>query len=340
MSLKGLALFALLLTMIISANGVNAMNPEVRLPEWNRTSFTISEWKPEEGILVVRVEIAANAVTLRQISSKLHLPEKLSQQADLRERKILKKGDKAVFFHRISVKPDYYGWIEIDLRAMPDQVELLELVRKTHANEPITAKILEEEAKTVVQPISIGTSFPLLLRKDIAIGSSEEMTFKAEYKAGQKVFYMWYPPAGIGKGITAEGIKAFDAAVRLGNLVKAEAAANMLVKKFTSFDEPLVLEKDNGESFAIPARMAIDLINADMLSLRAICSNTTTELEKSLETMPASFIRPFLYFNLGVLYENNKDFARAQGAFKKALTDLPVWPMALEKVEKSGKKGN
>jgi len=340
MPLKGLALFALLLTMIISANGVNAMNPEVRLPEWCRTSFSISEWQPNEGVLVVRVEIAANAITLRQISSKLHLPKDLSQQGDLRERKILKKGDKAVFLHRVSIKPDYYGWVEIDLRAMPDQTELLELVRKTHAGEPITARILEEEAKTVSQPITIGTSLPLLLRNDIAIGSSEEMAFKPEYKSGKRVFYMWYPPSGIGKGITAEGIKAFDSALRLGNLVKAEAAANMLVKKFTNFDEPLTLEKDDGESFAIPAKMAIELINADMLSLRAICSNSTPELEKSLEAMKPGFTRPFLYFNLGVLYENNKDFIKAQNAFKKALADLPVWPMALKKIEKSGKQGD
>lgn len=340
MPLKGLALFAFLLAMIISANAVNAMNPEVRLPEWCRTSFAIAEWQPKEGVLVIRVEIAANAITLRQISSKLHLPKELSQQADLRERKILKKGDKAVFLHRISIKPDYYGWVEIDLRAMPDQTELLELVRKTHANEPVTATILEAEVKTVSQPITIGTSLPILLRNDIAIGSSEEMTFKPEYKAGQKVFYMWYPPVGIGKGITAEGIKAFDTALRLGNLVKAEAAANMLIKKFTNFDEPLTLEKDNGESFAIPARMVIELINADMLSLRAICNNSTTELEKSLEAMQPGFTRPFLHFNLGVLYENNKDVARAQNAFKKALADLPVWPMASNKIDKSGKQGD
>jgi tetratricopeptide (TPR) repeat protein len=327
-------LLLLLIFFAIATTGLNAMNPQIRLPEWNQTEFAIAEWNPEQGILVIRVQITASSVTLRHVSSKLHISGDLSMKPDIRERKILKKGDKAVFMHRLNAKAGFSGWIEIDLRAQPDQIELLELVKKTHADAPITGKILEEEAKAVNQPIPIGVSLPIMLRSDLAMSCSPEMAFRAEHKAGRQCYYMWYPPDGIGKGITAEGIRAFVAAIKLNSLVKAEAAAAMLIKKFQTYDEPLTLEKENDEKFAIPGKMVIELINANMLTLRAIVGNNTAELEAAIANMKPGFTRPFLLYNLGELYSAANQKAKAAECFRKALADLPVWPGLISRLKK------
>lgn len=340
MPIKGFALLAVILSLFIGVNGVYAMNPHVRLPEWHQTTFAISEWNPNEGILVLRVEICANAVTLRKISSKLILPKNIVQNIDARERGVLKKGEKAVFLHRLTLKPGFSGWIEIDLRAQPSQEELLQLVQQMHDKEPVTAKVLEEEIKYIVQPITIGTSLPITLRQDIAISAAEELLFKTDTNSANRNFYLWYPPAGIGKGIAAESIKSFDGAIRTGNIKTAEAVANMLIKRFASSDEPLVLEKAGDENFMIPAKMVIELLNADMIIMRAIASQDSQELEKFINNMKPGFIRPFLNFNLGLLHEKQKAKDKAVEAFQKALKDIPAWPAARNKIKKFGRKGD
>lgn len=334
MPVKGVVTIACLLAVLLSSGALFAMSPQIRLPEWHKTRITVTDYNSERNQLEIQVEIAAEKVTLRQISSKVHVPADISINAETRERKILKPGDKAVFIHRLSIKADYCGWIEVDLQAQPDQDEMTELVKKTHANEPIAAAILLEEAKAINQPIHIGTSMPILVRKDIAFSSSQEVAFKPELKVNKSDFYLWYPPAGIGRGIAAETLRAFDSALRMAHPGRAESAAKLILKRFEGNSEPLTLEKDNGETFMIPANMVTELINANLATLRAIEKRDPAELAELVKTMRPGFTRPFLQFNLGSLYEMLNRKKDAAEAFKKAVEDIPAWPMAAKKAGK------
>ncbi len=331
MPAKGIVFFTVLLTVISFTGAVFAMSPQIKLPEWNKTRISVTEFDSEQNLLEIQVEIAAEKIALRNISSKVHVPKEVSMKAETRERKILKPGDKAVFIHRLNIKPEFYGWLEVDLRAQPDQEQMIELVKKIHASEPVASAILQEEAKAITQPIYIGTSMPVLVRKDIALSSSEEMAFRPDLKVNKSDFYLWYPPSGIGRGITAESLREFDKAIRMANHGRAVAAANLILKKFADLSESLSLEKADGETFMIPYGILSDMINANLLTLKAIETRNPDELAEMVKTMRPGFTRPFLFFNLGSIYEILNRKKDAADAFKKAQEDIPAWPAAEKK---------
>ena len=163
------ALLLVICCMFMNSPQAQAVTPQVRLPDWHTRNVALAEWKPEEGILVISVMVKADQVDISDISSRLYAPAELNIPVDRHERKTLKKGEKVIFLHKINVKPGFAGWLELDIRAMPDRDGLLELAARNHAKEPLTRKIVEEEIKTISQPLFIGISVPVLLNDDIAI---------------------------------------------------------------------------------------------------------------------------------------------------------------------------
>lgn len=332
-----IAFITVVFCLFMNSNSVQAVTPQVRLPEWNRTSFAIAEWKPDQSILVISVSVEASQVGLSKISSQLHVPEELNVPVDRHERETLGKGDKAVFLHKISVKKGFSGWFELDVRALPDQSEMLALVAKQHANEPLTRKILEEEIKTIERPMHIGTSLPILLREDAALSTMPEAAFTADLEYGNRKYYLWYPPEGLGKGITAEGLKTYSAALRTASLAKSESAARMLLRKLETSSEAIGIEKANGETFMLPAKVAADLISANQLTMQALFGAKPEILEEHLSAMRPGYTRPFLYYNLALLANSLKKRTQAIKHLESALADQPAWPLA-EKLLKQLKK--
>ena len=239
-----------------------------------------------------------------------------------------KKGDKVVFLHKFSIKPDFAGWAEVELAAQPAKEGILALIKSAHANEPATAAILEAEAQTIDNPINFGRSMPLLVREDIALCTAAETALKPDFKVNGQQFYFWYPESGFGKGLTSEGLKAFTSAIGNSNLKSAEAAGSMLIKKLESSKEPLTLSRANNETFAIPAAVAIDLINANLTTLKAIIEKNPEALEKKINDMQPGYTRPFLMFNLASLYESQKKSGPAKLWYEKAINEIPAWPLA------------
>lgn len=337
MLFKNFALAALSACFALAANGIQAMTPQVRLPEWQNSKIDISEWKPDQNLLTVRVAIEASELKLEKVSSLLHLPAELTTSQDLRERPLMKKGEKAVFLHQVNVKNGYAGWLEVELRAQPDQKELLDLIKTKHAGDPVTREILEAEAMTITQPLFIGGSLPVLVREDIALSTVPETAFRPDYKTENGEYYLWYPQAGFGKGLTAEGLKAFSSALTAGNLKSTEAAANMLIRRLEGTREPLMLEKDNNERFAIPVPVAVELITADLLTMRAVTAGNPEILETAIAAMKPCYSRPFLTFNLGSLYAGLKKSDKARKCFEQALSEIEAWPLAEKKLKKAGR---
>lgn len=325
---KKLALTAVSVCFSLAATGLTAMTPEIRLPDWQKSKIDISEWKPDQKLLTVRIDIEAPSVQLENVSSQLHLPAELNTSSGKHERPILKKGDKVIFLHRIGVKSEFAGWAEVEMKAQPSQAEMLQLIKEAHSNEPATLAILEAEAMTINQPLFFGRSIPLLVRDDIALCTAAETAFKPDFKAMEKEFYFWYPESGFGKGLTSEGLKAFTGAIAAGNLKSAEAAGKMLIKKLETGKAPLMLTRANNETFAIPAPVAIELIEANLMSLKAIVNKDPKSLEKLLEGLKPGYTRPFLMFNLASLFASQRNNTLARSWYEKAIADIPAWPLA------------
>ena len=330
---KKLFLTAILGCFAIAAGSLQAMTPQVRLPDWQRSQIAISEWQPEHGILIIRVTVEASAMALSNVSSRLHIPVEPSLPDNTHKKQSMKKGEKAVFMHKINIKPNFAGWCEVDLRAQPDKKELIELIGSVHANEQATRAILEAEAQTISQPIFIGNSMPLLLRDDIAICTAKETAFRPDFKSDNHEFYVWHPESGTGTGLTAELLKAFSAALSAGNVKNALSTAETLIRKLKGSKDPLKLEKANGESFMIPAEVAIALIEADTLTLSAVVNKDTESLQKALMAMKPGYTRPFLMFNLGNLYASLKKNDKAKTYIKQALDAIESWPLAKKQLE-------
>jgi hypothetical protein len=314
-----------------------AMTPEIRLPEWQRSRIDISEWKPEQNLLTIRVDIEACNVQLENVSSQLHLPTELGSTSQKHERALLRKGDKVVFLHKVSVKPDFSGWAEVELKALPSQTEILQMIKEKHSKEPVTSAVLEAEALTIKEPLFFGRSMPLLVRDDIALCTAAETAFRPDYKASENEFYLWYPESGFGKGLTGEGLKAFSGAISTGNLKVAESAGGMLLKKLETAKEPLLLARDNNETFSIPSGVAIELIEADLMTLRAVINKDPASFETLVERMKPGYTKPFLMFNLASLFRSQNKNSKARDWYQKAAEEIPAWPLAHKHLKALGK---
>ncbi len=328
MPCKKIALTAVSVCFSLAAACLPAMTPEIKLPEWQRSKIDISDWEPDNKILTVRVDIEAPSVKLENISSQLHMPAELAASGSRHERPVLKKGDKVIFLHKLSIKPDFAGWAEVELKAQPSQTELLQLIKEKHSKEPATSAILEAEAMTIKEPLFFGRSMPLLVRDDIALCTAAETAFKPDYKALGTEFYLWYPESGFGKGLTNEGLKAFTGAIAAGNLKTAESAGSMLIKKLEAGNEPLTLSRANNETFAIPSSVAVELIQANLMTLKAIVNKDPVAFESLIENLKPGYTRPFLMYNLASLYESQKSRGKARIWYEKAIAEIPAWPLA------------
>lgn len=323
-----LATIALTTCFAMAVATGSAMSPEIRLPEWQKTRIDISEWKPEQKMLTIRVDIEATAARLENVLSQVHLPDEIKANPGRHERPVLEKGDKAVFLHQFSIEPGFAGWAEIELLAQPSREDILQLIRNAHAKEPATLAILEAEAMTISKPMPFGRSLPLLVRNDIAMCTAAPTALKPDLKAMNQEFYLWYPEAGLGKGLTGEGLKTFSAALTTGNLKTAEAAGKMLTSRLETGKEPLSKTVNEKETFAIPTGIVIEMIKADLETLKAVNAKDPEILAVTVEKMQPCYTRPFLMYNLAALYESQKNKSKAREWYAKAIAEIPAWPLA------------
>ncbi len=323
-----LATIALTTCFAMAAATGHSMSPEIRLPEWQRTKIDVSEWKPEQKILTVRVDIEAPATRLENVSSQVYLPAEIKTGPGRHERPVLEKGDKAVFLHQFSITPDFAGWAEIELLAQPSREGIIQLVRSTYAKEPATLAILEAEAMTISKPMPFGRSLPLLVRKDIAMCTAAPMALKPDFNTLGQEFYLWYPETGLGKGLTGESLKTFGAALSTGNQKTAEAAGKMLISRLETAKEPLTMTVSEKETFAIPAGIVTELIKADLDTLKAVNNKDPEILAAAVKKLQPGYTKPFLMFNLAALYESQKNKGKAREWYEKAIAEIPAWPLA------------
>lgn len=329
----------LICSLFMGANSVRAVTPQIRLPDWHSTSFALAEWNADEGILMLSVTIKADQVNLSSISSQLHAPAELGLPADRHERSALEAGDKVVFMHKVNARIGFSGWLELDVRAMPNREELSKLAAEKHKNEPLTRQIVEEEIRTIENPIYIGTSLPVLLREDAALSTMPEAAFVATSDKAGRTWYFWYPPEAMGKGITGEGLKAYAAALRANSLERSESAAKMLLRRFDTNKDELRIDKSKSESFSMPSEIATSLIKANQLTLRARNARNPQIISRELSAMKPGYTRPFLYYNLAVLENSLKNHDNAVKHLEHAIKDLPAWPLAKKLLKKLKKQG-
>lgn len=321
------------------ASDVSAVSPQVQLPQWYKSKISVTEWKPEHSSLTIRVELESTLSTITQISSVLHFPKSLNIPADRRERDYLNKGDKAVFMHRVTINPDFSGWIDVELRALPLKSALVAQSRIDNTRNPLTAELVEAEIEAISTPLFVGATIPLLVRDDIAISSTPELAFKPDFAFENHKFYLWYPPVATSSGAILEAMSMYRAALIEGHCSKAIHAARLLQKLLKSHDKPLELTGKNGAVFTIPVKVAHDILQACILTLQAIDSKDSVKLEKAARQMVPSLSRPFVYYNLANIYRIERDRDNNIKWLEKALEDYPAWAEAQSKLN-SAKKSN
>lgn len=332
MQLKSLIL---LLALLFLSSHSFAVSPDIRLPEWYKCDFGIADWSPDQRILTVRAAISATRVDLHSVSCRLE--QKLSKPnlSEIKEHKLVKKGDKAVFLFRLQVDNECKGWLNFDLRARPDEKGMLAAIAELEAK-PLTNKVLENEIMKLKQPIMLGQSLPVFVAPDIAIGVTAEIAFRPFTLAEQSV-YLWLPEERFGTGIKAESFKALKKAVDAGQHRSAAAACTLIINKLAGDKAGLKAEPRQGEVFEIPGSVAIDLLTLNRATFIALEKGDSTELKQLSEQLKSGYVKAFACFNLARICIGKKDKAKAKALLKQALELIPTWPVAAVLQEKMSK---
>ena len=325
---------------VFSVFPVNAMVPQVRLPEWQKTKVYISSWEPTKNKLVVCVELCA-LTNISEISCKMNLENgQATDDKIIRETidtknnkqtikantlKSLLKNEVVTFKKEFKVKPNTSDWLDINLRAKPDSNELREIVDQLYLNNPSVNIILKSEIDNIKNPIYIGRITPILTRTDIAVTSVKECTPNLE-KINDSNVYLWYPELPLGQGYEAETLKVFSMAVSAKKNKDAETIGNILIKRLQQLNRPLKISKPSGEVFTIPPTIAIDLITGDIATLNSYKTNDTSHIENIIVNMKDSDIKQMLKFNLAVLKSRIGSKAESEPLFEELKKDCNFWP--------------
>lgn len=338
-------MFAVIMALCISFFAIapaNAMVPQVRMPEWQKTRVYISSWEPNSGKLSVCVELTA-LTNISEVSCKMNL-ENSNEKDDTityeitlpgtNNKKTIKsnvidslpQNSKATFKKVFNVKPDTCDWLDINLRAKPDANDLKRIIEKDYANNPTIHLILKNEIDNIKNPIYIGKITPILARNDIAITSVKDSAPNLE-KIDSEDCYFWYPETAAGKGFEAESLRTFSVAVAAKNTKNAETIGNILIKRLSASNRPLIITKSSGDSFAIPPLVAIDLIASDIATLKAFKLNNADFIQRALNDMKESDIKSMLKYNLAALMKKQGSNNEFQKIIQELKTAYPAWPL-------------
>lgn len=326
---KQLAIIAIILCFISIVNVVSAMTPRIKFPEWNNTNINITDWDPVKGILTITVTVEANKIPLKKVYSQPYLQSSFNTILTRFEKDAVKYGEKAVFNHRLNVKSNTTNWVEMDVRAMPETAGLKYLIRKEHSNNPAMSEILEAEANQLKAPVFIGTSLPILARDDIALRATPEIAFTLDFEHNKNNYYIWMPLDSAESQTTSSAVKLFKEAVAKKDLHSIETTAQNLIKRFDSDKKSIVFKRTKSDdNFMVPTKVAIEMLNADLLTLKAVLKNDVSELESSYKGMKPCYTKAFLAYNLAVLYKSLNQQEKSKLYIKEALKENPAWPKA------------
>ena len=303
------------------------MVPRVRFPEWNKTNIKITDWNPSNNQLTIEVEVEANKISLNKVYSQPYLQNNFKNPLPKKEIDFVKQGEKAVFKHVFNIKPNTNEWLEMDIRALPDIIGLKVLIRSEYVNKPTMIEILEAEADQIKSPMFIGTSMPLLVREDIALGVTPEIAFTPTFKHDNTSYYIWVPLDCAENKTTNSAIKLFREAIETKNLKSIEATGQNLLKRFKTDKKTIVFKKSKGDNFAIPTKIALEMLNTDIICIKAILSGNTENLENLYKNMKPSYTKAFIAYNLFSIFKAKKEEEKAKIYKKEALDQQPAWPL-------------
>lgn len=323
-----LALFITLLCLISITSGVFAMTPRVKFPKWNNTNIKITDWNPASGILTLTVTVEANRIPLEKVYSQPYLQSSFKTIQNKFEKDSVKYGEKAVFTHRLNIKSNSNDWIEMDVRAKPNIAGMKNLIRSEYVNNEAMCGVLEAEADSIKTPIFIGTSMPVLVRDDIALDVTPEIAFTPSFENNKSNYYIWMPLDSAESKTTGSAIKLFKEAVAKKDLQTIEATCQNLIKRFDTDKKAIVFKRAKGDNFMIPTKVAIEMLNADLATLKAILSGKAEELENTYKAMKPCYTKAFLAYNLSVLYSSLNQADKAKQYKEEALAENPAWPAA------------
>ncbi len=326
--LKRITVLTFIFLFISIVNGVFAMVPRVRFPEWNKTEIKITDWNPSKGILTITVEVEANRIPIEKVYSQPYLQSNFNKILSKFEKDNIKQNEKAVFVHKLNIKSNTSNWLEMDVRAKPDVAGLKLLIRNEYVNRPTMREILESEANQIKSPIFIGTSMPLLVRDDIALSVTPEIAYVPSFEYNNQKMYVWMPLDSAESQTTNSAIKLFREAISKKDLKNIEATGQNLIKRFNTENRNIVFKKANGDNFAIPTKVAIEMLETDIKSIKAALSNNLEELENYYNSMNPCYSKAFVAYNLYSLYKSSNKEKSAKYK-KEALSEQPAWPLLI-----------
>ena len=324
---KHFTIVAIVLCFLTLSTGVFAMVPRVKFPEWHNSSVKITDWNPAKGILTITVQIEANKIPIKMAYSQPYLQTNFNKPLPKYEKNNIKQGEKAVFTHKLNIKSNTTNWLEMDVRALPDVTGLKVLIRTEYANKPAMREILEAEADQIKSPVFIGTSMPILVRDDIALSVTPELAFSPIFEHNGNKYYVWLPLDCAENQTTNSAIKLFREAVKSKKLKDIEVTGQNLIKRFNTEKRTIVFKKENGDNFAIPTKIAKEMLTSDLICIKAILSGNISELEKAYNNMDSCYAKAFVAYNLYALLKSMNKNKEAEKYKKEALAEQPAWPL-------------
>jgi len=317
----------------------SARPPDIRLPDWYKTSFVVKYWNPGTREIRLSLDVEATLVPLKQLAAEVIWPVEFSSKSGKKSSILLPKGRswKAEF---VGLAPaSFDGWVEITIAAFPEPAAMRKQIESSATYTSQVKAILLEEVRALEEPINIGLNAPLHIDGEIAISAPDLFIPSPVWPVDGRSLLLWLPKANLENPKCRKIMISWEKSISQKDCGKAiEAAVNLL--DFFPASESVRLLTEHGTAISINPDLARQLLNVSIDALKGISAGPEdlSEQLRSFESRSPSFSDAFRAANLGVLFAAKGNNAKAGVAWKFALNRLPAWPMVKAWVQNIGRK--
>lgn len=303
-----------------------ARPPDVRFPDWYKTTFSVKGWNPATREIRVALTVEAPLVPIHDLTATVAWPKGFTGGSPRQTLGTLAQGESWTAEFTARCPAAFDGWVEISGEGRPDRAGLRQAIERPDAYAPSARAILVAEVEAVTGPLPFGISVPLSVRPDLAAAVPAAFLPEPRWPVGERALHLWTPDGSFDLPAVQARYADWQKAVAAGNAAPARQAASALLAALGSADT-LDFVRVDGTPLTITGAMARQFMQASLEALHGLELSRTQlgALLKDLGRTPPAFADGFRAANLGVLLAAKGAPAEADRAWGFALERLPAW---------------
>ncbi len=323
-----------------AAGTAEAKPPEIRFPDWYKTTVLVTGWNPATRDLRVTVQVEALLGPVHDLSAEVAWPAGFTARSPRRTLDLLPAGQTWTAEFAADAPATFDGWFEVVAAGRPDRQALRAHIENPGAYPAGAKAVLLAEIAGLAKPLPIGLSTPLSIGSHLAATVPRTFLPLPIWKLSGKSLHLWAPAATFTNPAVQLRFAEWQAAVLAGQATPSRQAGTALLAVLDG-PEPFELKPAGDQPpVSLHPTLARQLVQMSIDALLGLETppNVLAGQAKALGKAPPTFTDGFRAANLGALLAAQGATTEAGAAWRFALERFPAWNLVRDWQDSLGRK--